>query len=250
MKKVIFSLIFIFISLFSISQIVGGFYYGVDSYGNPCVYFKGTNISEYEIQIDISSVNELLNQEKRWNCSLYPDHSFTIGAEDQWYWQVGEKLIITYANGASRYWIFSPNSNNGNINFSNPYSDNINPDNDIMSPFQNNSDFYNPSVKDFYNPSMDEDIMSPFPENMPSLSDLNTIPNNSIFDNSNSKGKSKIQIEAEIQKCERNLRDAEQNLKRLQDRNESVTLWPQYQQIILKYKSMIENLQREKIYSK
>jgi hypothetical protein len=101
MKRSFFTVLFALTSMFSIGQVSGGFLYGTDNMRNIYVYFKGTNISQYIIQFKIRSVNELLDEEKSWNCKLSTGENFTVGPSDSWYWQPGEKLIITYPNGAS-----------------------------------------------------------------------------------------------------------------------------------------------------
>lgn len=111
MKKITFTLLSTLISLLSIGQISGGFLNGTDYSGNMFVYFKGTNISQNSVQIKIKSVNEQLDQEKSWDCKLSSGDYFTVGLSDNWIWQSGEKLVITYPDGTSYYWIYVPLQN-------------------------------------------------------------------------------------------------------------------------------------------
>lgn len=135
MKKIFFTILFAFTALFSIGQIAGGFYYGTDYGGNVYVYFQGTNISQYNLQFKIRSVNEQLDEEKSWNCKLSMGENFTVGPSDGWYWQLGEKLIITYPNGASYHWVYAPQQNyNNNYNYNN--SPNPNQTNDYYKKSQ------------------------------------------------------------------------------------------------------------------
>lgn len=108
MKKIIFTLSFILVSLLSIGQISGGFLNGTDYSGNMFVYFKGINISQNIVQIKIKCINEQLDQEKSWDCKLSSGDYFTVGSSDNWIWQPNEKLIITYPDGTSYYWVYAP----------------------------------------------------------------------------------------------------------------------------------------------
>ena len=172
MKKTIFTILLAFTSLFSIGQVTGGFYYGTDYGGNVFIYFQGTNVSQYSIQLEIKSVNEQLKEEKSWNCNLAPGNYFTIAPSDGWFWQPGEKLIITYSNGTSYYWVYAPQQN------------------------------YNS-----YNDFMDRDIMTPsWMYDIPDISDYNQ------FNSTNSKShRTKAEIDIQIAKIERELSDTRRN---------------------------------------
>ncbi|GEM_PF-3605856 len=111
MKKITFTLLSTLISLLSIGQISGGFLNGTDYSGNMFVYFKGTNISQNSVQIKIKCINEQLDQEKSWDCKISIGGYFTVGPSDNWIWQSGEKLIITYSDETSYYWIYVPLQN-------------------------------------------------------------------------------------------------------------------------------------------
>ena len=116
MKKIIFTILLASISFFSIGQINGGFFYSIDEYGNWYLFFKGTNTSEHQISFKIKSINENLNQEKNWNCELAPEKYFTVGPEDNWAWQPGEKLVVTYPDGSSCYWTCVHKNDNPRMN--------------------------------------------------------------------------------------------------------------------------------------
>lgn len=168
MKKITFTILFAFTALFSIGQITGGFFYGTDYGGNVYVYFQGTNISQYSIRIEIRSINEQLDQEKSWNCNLSSGDYFTVGPSDGWFWQPGEKLIITYSNGTSYYWVYALQQN------------------------------YNS-----YDNFMDRDIMTPaWMDNVPDINNYDQ------FNSSKSTNRTKAEIDIQIAKLERYLSDA------------------------------------------
>lgn len=59
-------------------------------------------------------------------------------------------------------------------------------------------------------------------------------------------GRTKAEIDMQINKIERNLRDVRQNYENCT----SVTLKPSYYQMILKYEEMLRNLRTERIYAR
>ena len=182
MKRTLLIICLLTLHLFSTAQISGGFFSGTDCFGNMFIYFKGTNNSQYNFNIEITSINYQLNQQKQWNCLLESGNSFTIGPSDGWYWQIGERLIVRYPNGQSIFWIYPPS----------------------------------------------------LPFNDQNLSNKRT-------------GRSLAEIELDIQKAERELEWNENKLQSLMDKNECITLWPSYQQIIRRYKEKLEKLRIEKI---
>lgn len=89
------------------SQITGGFYFGKYTNGSSYIYFKGINVSGYNLQINICATNEIQNQRRDWNLFLLAGNSFTISPNDGWSWIKGEKLWVQYSNGATGYWVNS-----------------------------------------------------------------------------------------------------------------------------------------------
>ena len=114
MKRISYLIAFLFISTFLTGQVSGGFFQGSDYWGNTFIYFKGTNTTPYHTQVVIRAVNESLMQEKSWAYSLFSGSSFTIGPSDGWIWQPNERLIISYPNGSSNYWVYKPGQNHDN----------------------------------------------------------------------------------------------------------------------------------------
>jgi hypothetical protein len=92
--------------------ISGGFNIGSDYYGNRYVYFQGTNITQYNIPITVVSVNEELNENKKWSFTLIAGGAFSIGPNESWYWQPGEKLFVYFSNGQSIYWTYGVSRKN------------------------------------------------------------------------------------------------------------------------------------------
>lgn len=105
MKRILLSALFLSLVLFGFSQIQGGFYSFYDNYGYSHIYFKGTNLTQYNYDITITYLNTITGEKKVKYCKpLYSNNNFTIGENDGWWWQPGEYLIITYSNGKSYYW--------------------------------------------------------------------------------------------------------------------------------------------------
>jgi hypothetical protein len=86
--------------------ISGSFKIGMDDNGNRVVYFQGNNLTRYNIPITIMTVNEELNENRRWAFNFFAGKSFSIGPNEGWFWQPGEKLIIYFPNGQSTYWVY------------------------------------------------------------------------------------------------------------------------------------------------
>lgn len=92
--------------------ISGSFNIGYDDNGNEVVYFQGNNLTNYNIPITVVSVNEELNQNRRWSFNSFAGKSFSIGPNEGWSWQPGEKLVIYFSNGQSIYWVYGASQNN------------------------------------------------------------------------------------------------------------------------------------------
>ena len=105
MKKLLFiSIAILALNIHLYSQVKGGFYIGKNNIGNKYIYFRGQNYSQYTIQINLCASNDRLNQRLYWQYVLLPLQTFTIGPEDGWIWQIGEKLWIQYQNGQYGSW--------------------------------------------------------------------------------------------------------------------------------------------------
>jgi hypothetical protein len=70
MKAKITILLLSLFTLTSIAQVNGGFLMGQDIYGNFCIYFQGTNVTNSPLKIEIVAVNEQTRERKSWNCNL------------------------------------------------------------------------------------------------------------------------------------------------------------------------------------
>ena len=107
---------FLFGCLFTYGQrspIQGSFKTQADYVGNTYVYFEGVNISDYDFSdLTISCVNEMKDEENSFSLDeLDSGDSFSVGIDDGWLWEPGEKLYITFANGKSFYWTYVPENN-------------------------------------------------------------------------------------------------------------------------------------------
>lgn len=88
-----------------LAQITGGFYNQ-----NGYIYFIGQNVSGYGLSnLTIKCVNNELNQQQTFTMDFLSNgNRFSVGPSEDWVWQPGERLIITYANGQSVYWVYQP----------------------------------------------------------------------------------------------------------------------------------------------
>jgi hypothetical protein len=97
-------ILFLGISVYSQNNYITGCFY----INNNGTYFMGTNQTQYALPIKITAVNETKNQQRFWTINLQPYSSFTINKDNGWIWEAYEKLYITFNNGQSIYWVFSP----------------------------------------------------------------------------------------------------------------------------------------------
>ena len=104
-RKLLLLCAFFYSSLSLMSQIVGGFYQQ-----NGYVYFMGQNVSGFTLRnLTIQCVNAVLSQQQTFTMNFLANGgTFTVGPNDGWAWEVGERLIVVYANGQSVYWDFQP----------------------------------------------------------------------------------------------------------------------------------------------
>ena len=104
-RMLLFLCVFFGGTLTLMSQITGGFYQQ-----NGYVYFMGQNISGGALRnLTIRCVNSVLSQQQTFRMNfLVNGGTFTVGPNDGWAWELGERLIVTYANGQSVYWDFQP----------------------------------------------------------------------------------------------------------------------------------------------
>lgn len=109
MKKFVFIILFVFCvyMVFSETQeaFIGSFNYGTDAIGNKCVYFQGTNVTDYYLPIVVIARNDITNDELSFSFTVIPHGQFAIGPNQGWVWKKKEKLYIIYQNGRSIYWI-------------------------------------------------------------------------------------------------------------------------------------------------
>lgn len=105
MKRTIFLCLACLFTTTLFSQITGGFYNQ-----NGYIYFIGQNVSGYGLRnLTIKCVNSELNQQQTFTMDfLSKGNTFAVGPSEGWVWQPGERLIITYANRQSVYWIYQP----------------------------------------------------------------------------------------------------------------------------------------------
>lgn len=113
MKKIVLTIFLIVSNYLVHGQITGGFFTGMDYYGNQYVYFKGTNVSPYNLYINVIYFSEKLDQyHTLYYSPLYYDTYFTIGPANNWTWQPGEKVVIVYPNGNKVSWVYSGKKKN------------------------------------------------------------------------------------------------------------------------------------------
>jgi hypothetical protein len=105
MRTVIITVISLLIVLYSSAQIQGQFFIGNDQYGNKCVYFLGTNSSDYDQYIEVTCINYTTNETlPQYFKPLRAGNQFTIGPREGWRWQQSEILLIKYSNGKKIFW--------------------------------------------------------------------------------------------------------------------------------------------------
>lgn len=86
----------------------GQFLTSQDNRGHIVVYFKGFNACQFAIKAEITCVNKITKERVSYELkSLAPGQAFTIGPENNWYWQPGERIYITVGTNTA-YWIFNP----------------------------------------------------------------------------------------------------------------------------------------------
>lgn len=66
-----------------------------------------------------------------------------------------------------------------------------------------------------------------------------------IITNDTHSGRASYDIERDIQRVEHEISDIESTLQRLKENNESVTLWPSYENMLAQYNERLENLKEE-----
>jgi len=86
------------------AQIQGEFCQGKDTYGNQCIYFLGTNGTNYNFNIEVTPMNYSTGDKTTRYFILYSGKNFTVGPNENWIWQPGEVLIIKYSNGVKKIW--------------------------------------------------------------------------------------------------------------------------------------------------
>lgn len=106
MKKIflIITVLFFGLSIYSQNNYISGKFYMTEN----GTYFQGVNKTSYNLPILITAVNEAKNQKLSWNLNLAPYNKFTISSNNGWTWEAYEKLYITFSNGETIYWVFSP----------------------------------------------------------------------------------------------------------------------------------------------
>lgn len=129
MNKIIKFLILPFLvnilTISSFAQLRGDFIIGQDDH----IYFVATNTTGYNFYIHVSAIS--IDNTTSPTETIQVGEGFYLGPSTpwKWYWRKGDKILVTYPNGQSVYWIC-------------PYTDKVYKQNNNVTFKRDSSDGY------------------------------------------------------------------------------------------------------------